>query len=142
MMMIDQAASPISDGKVQALANFRFAIRKFLHFSEEAAIRAGVAPQQHQLMLQISGASPGTVTSIGYMADRLCLRHHSAVELARRCEEAGLITRRRDPTNRRQVVLELLPAGSRILRQLSSEHHRELNELGPRLIRALSDLLT
>jgi DNA-binding MarR family transcriptional regulator len=140
--MVRPTPSPVSGGQVQALANFRFTIRTFLHFSEEAAIRAGVAPQQHQLMLQIAGASPGTVTSIGYLADRLCLRHHSAVELARRCEEAGLVRRRRDPTNRRQVVLELLPAGGQILQQLSSEHHRELNELGPRLIRALGDLLS
>jgi DNA-binding MarR family transcriptional regulator len=140
--MMRSPRSSVSDEQIQALANFRFTIRTFLHFSEEAAMRVGVAPQQHQLLLQIAGAPPATVTSIGYLADRLSLRHHSVVELARRCEEAGLVIRRRDPMNRRQVVLDLLPAGRRILQQLSSEHYRELTQLGPRLIQALADLIT
>jgi DNA-binding MarR family transcriptional regulator len=122
---------------VRALAEFRFTLRKFLHFSEGAATRVGLTPQQHQLLLQIAGAPKGTVTSVGYLAERLALRHHSMVELGNRCEEAGLIVRKSDPDNRRHVVLKLTAEGNRILRKLSADHARELNELGPQLVAAL-----
>lgn len=128
------------DGQVRALADFRFRLRKFLHFSEEAALRVGLTPQQHQLMLQIAGAREGCVTAIGYLAERLALRHNSVVELSKRCEEAGLIVRKGDPANRRQVVLSLTAAGNRMLAKLSADHARELDELGPQLIRSLKTL--
>jgi DNA-binding MarR family transcriptional regulator len=123
--------------RIRALAEFRFTLRKFLHFSEEAATRLGLMPQQHQLLLQIAGAPEGTVTAVGYLAERLALRHHSVVELGNRCEEAGLIVRKRDPDNRRHVVLKLTAEGNRTLRRLSEDHTRELNELGPQLVAAL-----
>jgi DNA-binding MarR family transcriptional regulator len=123
--------------RMRALAEFRYALRRFLHFSEEAAANAGLAAQQHQMLLQIAGAQPGTAATIGYLAQRLALKHHSAVELATRCEDAGWIVRKPDPLDRRAVVLHLTPAGSRILHELSEDHERELNELAPRLIEAL-----
>lgn len=122
---------------VRSLAEFRFTLRKFLHFSEEAATRVGLTPQQHQLLLQIAGAPKGTVTAVGYLAERLALRHHSTVELGNRCEEAGLIMRKSDPDNRRHVVLKLTAEGNRLHRKLSADHARELNELGPQLVAAL-----
>ena len=122
---------------IQALATFRFTLRKFLQFSEEVATRVGLTPQHHQLLLQIAGAPLGTVVSVGYLAERLALRHNSVVELAKRCEEAGLIIRGRNPDNRRHVVLELSSHGHRILHRLSADHTRELNELGPQLIQLL-----
>src|SRR5580698_10725780 len=85
----------------QELAEFRSALRGFLHFSEEAATRVGLTPQQHQMMLQIAGASHGTLTTIAYLAERLALRHHSVVELSGRCEEAGLVIRGSDASDRR-----------------------------------------
>ena len=100
-------------------------------------MEAGLTPQQHQLLLQIEGAPEGAVTAVGYLADRLVLRHHSVVELSDRCEKAGLIVRKRDPHDRRQVVLELTGAGNRVLAELSAVHARELTELGPELIDAL-----
>lgn len=112
-------------------------LRKFLHFSEEAAARAGLTPQQHQLLLQIAGAPSGTVTSIGYLAHRLALRHNSVVELATRCEAAGLVERTADPGNRRHVVLRLTEEGDRVLRVLSEDHGRELLDLGPKLVAGL-----
>ena len=127
---------------MQALAEFRFTLRRFLHFSEQAAAAAGLTPQQHQLLLQIAGAPEGTVTAVGYLADRLALRHHSVVELGDRCEEAGLVVRERDPENRRQVILNLTPEGRRLLRKLSKDHARELHELGPQLIHALKVVTT
>jgi DNA-binding MarR family transcriptional regulator len=87
--------------------------------------------------LQIAGAPGGTVTTVGYLAERLVLRHHSVVELSTRCEEAGLIVRRQDARDARRVVLQLTPSGDRLLRQLSEDHARELHELGPQLIRSL-----
>lgn len=122
---------------IRELAEFRFRLRKFLHFSEEAATRVGMTPQQHQLLLQIAGAPKGTVTSVGYLAERLTLRHHSVVELGNRCEEAGLIARSDDPDNRRHVVLKLTVEGHGVLRRLSADHTRELKELGPQLVAAL-----
>lgn len=135
-------AHPATEAQIQALAEFRYTLRKFLNFSEDAAKHAGLTAQQHQFLLQIAGAPTGAVTAVHYLAERLVLRHHSVVELSDRCEEAGLIVRRRDPENRRQVVLELTPAGKRILTELSADHARELNELAPQLIRALRSSIT
>jgi DNA-binding MarR family transcriptional regulator len=137
MSMVKSSTHTVSQARMRALADFRFTLRKFLHFSEEAAIHAALKPQQHQLMLQIAGAPAGAVTTIGYLAERLALRHHSVVELSDRCEEAGLIVRSRDPQNRRQVVLELTAAANRVLADLTADHARELTELGPQLIQAL-----
>ena len=133
-MMIETGQS---DEQIRALAEFRFVLRRFLHFSEEAAARVGLLPQQHQLMLQIAGAPAGTVTTIGYLAGRLSLRHHSVVELGKRCEAAGLLVRTGYPDDRRHVVLGLTAAGMGLLRGLSADHSRELHELGPQLLDAL-----
>jgi DNA-binding MarR family transcriptional regulator len=127
-------------GMLQVLAEFRHQLRTFLQFSETAAERAGLQPQQHQLLLQIAGAPAGLPATIGYAAERLLLRHHSVVELANRCEEAGLVRRRHDELDRRSVVLEVTPQGQRVLAALSIDHARELNELAPRLIQALAAL--
>lgn len=135
--MVKGACADVSELGIRELAEFRFRLRKFLHFSEEAATRVGLTPQQHQLLLQIAGAPKGTVTSVGYLAQRLTLRHHSVVELGNRCEEAGLIVRGDDPDNRRHVVLKLTVGGHRVLRRLSADHTRELKELGPQLVAAL-----
>ena len=123
--------------RTRALADFRYVLRRFLQFSEEAADRAGLTAQQHQLLLQIAGVQLGTPTTIGYLAQRLGLKHHSAVELATRCEDAGWLIRRPDLIDRRAVTLQLTPAGSRVLHELSEDHEQELNELAPRLIEAL-----
>lgn len=126
-----------AEEQIRALAEFRFVLRRFLQFSEEAATRAGLTPQQHQLLLQIAGAREGVVTSIGYLAERLALRHNSVVELGTRCEEAGLVERGSDPGNRRHVVLRLTARGNSILRGLSEAHGRELHELAPKLVARL-----
>lgn len=124
--------------RTRALADFRYVLRRFVQFSEQAAENAGLTPQQHQLLLQIAGAAPDAATTIGYLAQRLALKHNSLVELATRSEEAGLLLRKPDPLDRRVVVLHLTPAGSRVLHELSEDHERELHELAPRLIKALS----
>ena len=134
------ASIAVSIDKLRLLAEFRYRLRLFLLFSEEAALRSGLQPQQHQLLLQIAGAAQGTVVTVGYVAERLCLRHNTAVELCNRCEEAGLIARRQDAVDRRYVHLEVTRKGREVLHSLSVDHARELNELAPKLTRTLTAL--
>jgi DNA-binding MarR family transcriptional regulator len=126
--------------RLQTLAEFRYALRQFLHFSEECATEAGLHPQQHQLLLHVAGAPDGAETTISYVAERLGLRHHSVVELSKRCEEAGLIRRKHDTPDRRYVVLHVTAKGQRVLQTLSEVHERELSELVPRLVRTLTTI--
>jgi len=126
--------------RVQALAEFRYALRQFLHFSEGRAVDAGLHSQQHQLLLHIAGAPDDVETTVSYAAERLGLRHHSVVELSKRCEEAGLIRRTHDSSDGRRVVLLLTAEGQRVLRALSEDHERELYELLPTLIRTLTQI--
>ena len=122
---------------LQVLAEFRHQLRSFLQFSERAAHRANLHPQQHQLLLQVAGAPQGAVASIAYAAWRLGLRHNSTVELVDRSVAQGLLDRTSDPRDRRRVTLEITVKGRRILKKLSQNHARELRELGPFLIRSL-----
>ena len=102
----------ITGSDYEALAEFRYQIRKFLHFSERAAREAGIEPQQHQLLLAIRGfTGPAEPPSIGILAERLQIQHHSAVELVDRLVERGLVARSRGPSDRRQVLVHLTPRG-------------------------------
>lgn len=129
----------ITDDDYRALHEFRYALRRFLHFSEEAAKAAGLEPQQHQLMLAIRAAPPNA--QIGYLAERLQIRHHSAVELVDRLVARGLAERRRDGSDRRAVQVLLTPEGEEILRRLSLHHRAELRSAGPALVRVLNALI-
>jgi DNA-binding MarR family transcriptional regulator len=136
----NQAITTIPSAQLRTLAEFRHQLRLFLQFSEHAAEKHGLQTQQHQLMLQIAGAPLGVSTTVGYAAERLGLRHHTAVELSNRCEKAAFITRMPGVTDRRCVVLQLTPKGMRLLDSLSVDHARELNELAPQLTRTLTAL--
>ena len=125
------------DFLLQTLAEFRFELRRFLQFSESAALEVGLQPQQHQLILQIAGAPEGIVVSIAYVAERLGIKHNSAVELVNRSERQGLLNRITDDEDRRRAVLRVTRKGGRILNRLSGDHARELNELAPRLAEVL-----
>lgn len=131
----------LSDADYRALSEFRYRIRSFLHFSERAARAGGVEPAQHQLLLAVRGLPHGGRATIGAVAERLKVRHHSAVELVDRLEVRGLVERRRDPEDRRQVLVRLTPAGEAILRQLSLHHLRELRSEAPALVRLLAGML-
>ena len=128
--------------QLQKLAEFRHRLRLFLQFSENAAQQLGLQPQQHQLLLQVAGAPVGVPTTIRYAAERLGLRHNTAVELCNRCQEAGLIKRKTAAADRRCVLLELTPNGKRLLDSLSIDHALELNQLAPQLIQTLTELQT
>lgn len=125
---------------LQTLANFRHELRHFLHFSELAASESGLQPQQHQLLLQVAGAPPGTEVTISYAALRLSLKHNSTVELVDRSEREGLLVRRIDGDDKRRALLSVTPKGRRVLARLALDHVRELNERAPRLIRALQQI--
>ena len=135
--MSGSVSSQDSDTLLRTLADFRYELRLFLHYSESAALEVGLQPQQHQLLLQVAGAPDGTAVTIAYAAERLGLRHNSTVELADRSVREGLLTRKPDPQDRRRAILHITQKGRQVLGRLSGEHARELNELGPRLERAL-----
>lgn len=117
---------PITDAEYRALAQFRRALRSFLHFSEEAARSAGLTPSQHQLLLAVRGADTDQPPSIGEVADWLKLRHHSTVELVNRAEAAGLLRRVPDPDDHRLQRLILTDLGTTRLDALSTLHREEL----------------
>jgi DNA-binding MarR family transcriptional regulator len=117
---------PVTDAEYRALAQFRRALRSFLHFSEEAAKAAGITPSQHQLMLAIRGNDSSEAPTIGEIADSLKLRHHSTVELVDRAEAAGLVERVPDPGDHRRQRLALTRLGTARLDALSTLHREEL----------------
>jgi DNA-binding MarR family transcriptional regulator len=127
----------ISLAGYRKLAEFRYRIRQFLHFSEEAARLSGIEPQQHQLLLAIKGLPEGTRPTVTAVSSRLCLRHHSTVELINRLVERGAVLRRHSEQDRREVLVELTPHGEQLLRMLSVLHWEELQNSGPALSEAL-----
>jgi DNA-binding MarR family transcriptional regulator len=125
----------------QALAEFRFQIRKFLHFSEQAVRRAGMERGQYQLMLAIKGMPHSVRPRISELAERMQIRHHSAVELVNRLEAGGYVQRERGQHDRREVLLALTSKGERTLAELARHHQNELRTAGPGLVAALRRLM-
>jgi DNA-binding MarR family transcriptional regulator len=121
----------------QALAEFRYQIRRFLHFSELAIKQAGLERGQYQLMLAIKGMPAGVRPRIRELATRMQIRHHSAVELINRLESRGWVQRERARDDRREVLLALTPKGEKILAELALHHRDELRTAGPTLVAAL-----
>ena len=130
--------SDLSLATYRSLSEFRHQVRRFLRFSEDAARAHGIEPQQHQLLLAIKGLPKGKSPTIGELADRLQIKHHSTVDLIDRLEKAGRIAREAGTKDRREVLVRLTAEGERILRALSEEHQTELTKAGPRLMRALA----
>jgi DNA-binding MarR family transcriptional regulator len=117
-------------------------LRKFLHFSEEAATRVGLTPQQHQLLLQVAGAPLDEPVTIAYISERLSLRHHSVAELVIRSERQGLLVRTVDTADQRRAILQVTRKGELALGKLAGDHARELKEMAPRLAKALKRVET
>lgn len=116
----------ITKAEYEALAAFRYALRRFLRFSEQAARDHGVTPQQHQVLLAIKGFPGRERVTISELAERLQMRQHSMVGLIDRIETQGLVQREAGTTDRRQVYVSLTPAGEALLHQLALMHRREL----------------
>jgi len=133
------ASKPISKQEYEALANFRYAIRQFLRSREEAARRVGVTPQQQQALLAIKGFPGRDSASIGELAERLQIRHHSAVGLVDRLESQGYVTRSHGE-DRRYVYVSLTQRGEEILHQLTAPHREEIRQLGENLDELLEHL--
>jgi len=121
----------------QALAEFRYQIRKFLRFSEKAVRSAGLERGQYQLMLTIKGIPEGVRPRIRELANRLQIQHHSTVELINRLERGGYVRRERAQDDRREVLLALTPKGERVLGELALHHHDELRSAAPSLVASL-----
>jgi DNA-binding MarR family transcriptional regulator len=125
----------------QALAEFRYQIRQFLHFSEQAVKEAGLERGQYQLMLAIKGMPEGVRPRIRELASRMQIQHHSAVELINRLETGGYVRRKRARNDRREVLLALTPKGERVLAELALHHHEQLQSRAPTLVTALRRLM-
>jgi DNA-binding MarR family transcriptional regulator len=125
----------------ELLADLRYQIRRFLCAREAAARAAGIAPQQSLLLLQLKGLEGRRSATIGALAERLQIRHHSAVGLVDRLARRGLVSRRRDARDRRQVVVTLRPEGDRVLRRLALASLADLRTEGPRLVDVLRRLV-
>lgn len=123
-----------TDADYTRLARFRYALRRFLRFSELAARTAGISPVQYQLLLFVRGFS-GSPPSIADLAERLQITHQSAVGLIDRCVRAGLVRRRRDPADGRRVRIALSRAGATVLERLVLAHSPELARLSAALFR-------
>ena len=121
----------------QALAEFRYQIRRFLHFSEQAVQASGLERGQYQLMLAIKGMPEGVRPRIRELADRMQIQHHSAVELINRLEGGGYVRRERAQEDRREVMLALTAKGEKVLAELAWHHHEELRSAAPSLVAAL-----
>ncbi len=121
----------------EALADFRYAIRRYLKFSERNTRKAGLEPQQYQALLAIKGLGDLQSATIGMLAERLQIQHHSAVELVDRLEKHRMIRRHRSQSDRRKVVVELTRRGESKLMRVSLPHRDELQVAGRRLLRAL-----
>jgi len=121
----------------ESLAEMRYQIRRYLHFSEEASRKAGLEPRQYQLLLAIKGLPKGVRPRIGELAERLQIQHHSTVELVNRLSAGGYVRRHRADDDRREVLLSLTVRGEKILHKLFLHHQAELRLRGPALVAAL-----
>jgi DNA-binding MarR family transcriptional regulator len=135
------AKDDVSISDYQALAEFRYRIRRFQRFSEQVARTVGIEPQQHHTLLVIKGMPKEKTATIGDVAERLQIQHHSAVELIDRLKERGLVERRRDEADQRRVFVHLTQQGEEILRNISRHTLTELRTNGPALVGALNALL-
>lgn len=120
---------PLSKQQFEALSEFRYQLRRFLRFSEDAAKAAGITPLQYQLILHVRGFPGRDWATVGELAERLQMKHHGVVALLTRCEEAGLVRRRKSETDRREVEVHLLALGQKHLQRLASLHEAELRSL-------------
>jgi DNA-binding MarR family transcriptional regulator len=134
-------AMEITSDEYRALAELRYRIRRFVREGDAVAQAAGLEPQQYLLLLAIRGLPAGQEATIRTLADRLALKHHSAVELIDRLETRGYVRRARGRDDRRRVLVSLLPRGERILEQVARHRIGELRSTGHALVRAIDQLL-
>lgn len=130
----------ITKAEYEALAALRYRLRQFLRFSEEAARAVDLTPQQHQALLAIKGFPQPNGVTVGALAERLQIRHQSAVGLADRLAANNLVRRKINSTDRRRVNLTLTARGERVLENLSAAHRAQLRRIGPEIENLLKRL--
>ena len=130
----------VTKQEYETLAALRYALRRFVHFSEDTAQHAGLTPQQHQALLAIKGFPGRDQVTVGELAERLQVRHHSAVGLADRLVAERLVIRAGDEADRRRVYLKLTSRGEALLERLSAAHKEQLRRLRPELKELLERL--
>jgi DNA-binding MarR family transcriptional regulator len=130
----------VKDSEYRALSDFRQNIHDYLDFSDRTAKAAGIEPRQYQLLLAIKGLPTEVEPSVGALAERLRVRHHSAVELIDRAGRNGFVERERS-ANGRLVLVKLTAEGNRVLERAVAERLEELQSAGPVLVDALRRLL-
>lgn len=122
------------------LAEFRYALRKFLRFSEMAAAQAGLTTQHYQAMLVLRGCPEERRITINDLAQQLLIKHNSAVELVDRLVQENLVVREASPVDRRKVQVLLTARGREVLAKLAAMHRAELRHIGPLLGRFFAEL--
>jgi len=125
----------------KAMAELRYRIRCFLRFSERAARRSGIEPQQYQLLMAVKGLPDGVKPTISVLAERMQLQHHSTVELIDRLVERGFLCRLRATDDRRQVLVKLTHDGEEFLQKLALHHLQELRSVGPSFVQVMQSLI-
>jgi DNA-binding MarR family transcriptional regulator len=130
----------LSKKEYESLSAFRYALRRFLRFSEEAAEAVGLTPQQHQTLLAIKGFPGRDHVTNGELAERLQVRHHSVVGLVNRLEAQGLIVRAQGESDRREFYITLTERGAELLERLTAVHQEELRHVAPQLSTALGSI--
>lgn len=136
---IPASAGRVTRADYETLAEFRYLIRCFLEFSQKAALATGLPARQHQALLAIRGFPRGHEVTIGGLAERLRIRHHSAVELVDRLAAAGLVVRTHDEADHRRVILSPTQRADDCLAELSAAHLDELARLEPALKKILEN---
>jgi DNA-binding MarR family transcriptional regulator len=126
-------SSTITKTEYELLAEFRYTLRLFMSFSESAAKKAGIRPQQYQALLAIKGFTGREQITVSELSERLQIKHHSVVGLLNRLEAEKMITRSPDQNDRRRVFISLTRHGLSVLRKLSPIHREELRRLTPQL---------
>ncbi|MCW0212526.1 MAG: MarR family winged helix-turn-helix transcriptional regulator [Pseudonocardia sp.] len=122
-------SAPLTKQDFEALARFRFGIRRYLRFSEETVRGYGLTPQQYQLLLALKGFPGREWATVGELAERLQLRHHSMGELINRAQLQDLVARAVDPDDARVVRVVLTAQGDDVLGRLSALHRDELERM-------------
>lgn len=127
-MQPSHADSPpeISKAEFEQLAHFRYQLRRFLRFSEEAARAEGITMLQYLLMLQIKGFPGREWATVGELAERLQAKPHGVASLISRCAAAGLVRRTNGATDGRCVEIRLTAKGEKRLARLALRHRQEL----------------
>ena len=137
-----QRAEWVAPEKLAELAEFRYRLREFLSFSEAATEAVGISAQQYQLLQVIAAVPAEQERSISHVAERMLLRHNSAVELVDRAQRSGLVRRMTDESDHRRSLLEITERGQQLLSILVEEHLKEIDAKGPEMSRTLQRLIS